>query len=248
MSKKTVGDNGLIVIYEYGVSKEQSTQIIASFNDYRSKISENKFIGNFEERHISIKDDHQIKNDGCNVGVIEFEKSRIELRPKLDRKKEDKLDSQEVDKKKQLQFWTFLPTMLNKLYYYHEDPTKKLFLDPNRIITLPKGSNIVPLLTLAYVILCNKYIQAGIIKRYVQKEERLYAIRGRIDFNKLAKQGTWDLTKIPCRYSDLTFDNMENQIILWCAYKLLRMVRKIKPRNTNSVIVKKLREKYLLLG
>ncbi|MBI4999586.1 hypothetical protein HZB97_02350 [Candidatus Gottesmanbacteria bacterium] len=48
---------------------------------------------------------------------------------------------------------------------------------------------------------------------------------------------------MPCKFYDLTFDNPENQIILWCAHKLLQETRKIESESDREIyVVKQLRE------
>lgn len=208
---------------------------LEEFNNYSSKVDKQKLIGKFQERKILVHS-KDIHNMGNNVGIIEFGglQSRycLELRPKLDNDES--------------YFWKFLPIMLNTLCDF-DDFEKKIFIDPTEQITLPKGGSIVPLLTLSFVSLCDKVIHKGMLKKYIRKTERLHSIKGKIDFANLIKRNSWDLSTIPCNYYDLTFDNPENQIVLWCAHRLLGELRRVGTNKNKIPVIRKLREQYNLI-
>lgn len=214
----------------------ERSAVVDSFIRYSQRLSPKKTIGNFDARKIANENADNIRNSGNNVGIIEFENYRLEFRPKLDFQSEEDTYS----------FWTFLPHMLSSLSNMDEF-NDKLFLDPSRNIRLPKGCNIVPLLALSYVSLLQKVMEKGLLKKYILKEERLKSIKGKINFPSLYKKTSWDLSKVPCSYYDLTFNNPENQIILWCANKLLRESRKIK-QNDQNFVIRRLREQYTVLS
>lgn len=212
------------------LSSEESNKLNQSFLSYFNTISssESGTIGNFKKRNIIVKNG-LLSNLGNNIGIIKIENYRLEFKPKME------------------YFWKFLPKMLDTLCGF-EDFDKKLFLDPAENIELPQGLNMVPLLALSFVSLCNKVIEKGMIKRYIQKDERLNLMKGRINFSRLVMEKPWDLSSIPCVYYDPTFDNPENQIILWCAQKLLKETRKIESKGNDIFVVKKLREQYTLMS
>ncbi|HJX49919.1 MAG TPA: hypothetical protein VJ438_00490, partial [Candidatus Nanoarchaeia archaeon] len=203
--------------------KVENNEVSKLLDSYYQEVSVSKTIGDFEKRNIFTRN-NWIFNYGNNVGILELGNENkecvLELRPKLDQK-ETKY------------FWNFLPRMLNQLCDF-EDFNEKLFMDPKRTIELPKGCNMVPLLTLSFVSLCQKVIEKGMIRKYVKKNERLTTLKGKIDFPKLVKDKPFDLSKIPCSYYDLTFDNPENQLVLWCAHKLISETRKIKSKNMDQ--------------
>jgi 5-methylcytosine-specific restriction enzyme subunit McrC len=61
----------------------------------------------------------------------------------------------------------------------------------------------------------------GLFRSYRQEEERLLAIRGRIDLRRHLASGL--ATPIACRYDEFTADVLENQIILAAIRRLLRL-------------------------
>ena len=225
-----------ITLAEWETS-QKNIPISELLEKYSTEISKSKSIGDFSSRNIYSKGQCLI-NNGNNVGIIEFgtnkEHCRLELRPKL-----------KIDQKGN--FWRFLPKMLDSLCNF-EGFEEHLFLDPEKTIILPAGCNIVPLLTLSFVSLCDKVIQKGMLRKYINKRDELTRIKGKIDFSMFVKGQSYNKNKIPCSYYDLTFDNNENQIVLWCAHKLLRETRKIAMKNKGEIsIVKKLREQYILM-
>jgi 5-methylcytosine-specific restriction enzyme subunit McrC len=61
----------------------------------------------------------------------------------------------------------------------------------------------------------------GLLRSYRQEEERLLAIRGRIDLRRHLASGL--ATPIACRYDEYTADVIENQILLSAVRRLLRL-------------------------
>ena len=235
-----------IVCYEYG--KTDVTDYVKSqYTRYKeSTTNTSAVIGDYEERNISIIDSKYLKNGCNNVGILETENYRFEFRPKMDNPEKsaskNNLNSSELPNDEH--FWHFLPKMLKTLYDY-ENMSDKMFIDPRRRIILPKGCSIAPLLTLSYVAQCDSILRKGLLKKYVRRSERLKTIKGRIDFNALAKNKPWDVSSIPCKYTEMSMENEENSIMLYCAYKLLSELR--DRRVQNNQIHKKLREQYTLL-
>jgi 5-methylcytosine-specific restriction enzyme subunit McrC len=74
-------------------------------------------------------------------------------------------------------------------------------------------ANISDLIALIFLNKAEKIFYQGLRKRYQEKEENIASCRGKINFNKLAKNSSASLT-LPCRFQELTVDIEENQIIL----------------------------------
>lgn len=182
-------------------------RVNTAFKEY-CNTSQNRAIGNIRKRNIE-EINGIIHNNGNNVGIIEFgDDIRFEFRTKLE------------------SFWLFLPRMLHSLCNTKEF-SKKIFIDPFQKISMPDGSNMVPLLALYFVILCKNALEKGMLKKYVRRQNTLGVIKGKIDLNTFSKTKPWDVSVLPCIYHDLTFDNKENQIVLWCLNKLIREASKI---------------------
>ena len=226
--------NNSILISEYG-KKELNSEQSNSFSRYYEKVKDSKkyCFGSFESRNIYLNS-NSLFNQDSNVGIINFENKTFEFRPKLDNSEEEN-------------FWKFLPRMMSRLYDL-KDFGKNLFIDSEELIDLPKGSNIVPILTLSFVSLCEDILEKGLTKKYILKNERIKSIKGKIDFSVLTRQKPWDLSTVPCSYYDLTFDNEENQIILWCANRLLKQTRILNEKNSENIVLKKLKEQVNLLS
>ncbi|MFW5795312.1 MAG: McrC family protein [Bacillota bacterium] len=95
---------------------------------------------------------------------------------------------------------------------------------------LNQKANISELIALIFINKAEKLFYQGLRKRYQEKEEDIGSCRGKINFNKLAKNSSASLT-LPCRFQELTLDIEENQIIL-AVLKLLLV-------NTNNKSLKK---------
>jgi len=91
-------------------------------------------------------------------------------------------------------------------------------------------ANISDIISLIFLKETENIFYQGLRKRYQEKEEDIASCRGKINFNKLAKNSSSSVT-LPCRYQELTVDIEENQIIL-AALKLLLS-------NTNNRKLKK---------
>jgi len=200
---------------EYPVG-EDIEQINSAFDEYKS-VSKSRSIGDIGRRNIE-KINDKIKNSGNNVGIIEFGNGiRIEFRPKLD----------SPSKREFKDFWGFLPRMLHSLCRTNEF-TNRIFIDPFQKIELPEGCNMVPLFALSFVSLCSDVVRKGMLKKYVRRQQALKTIKGKIDFGTLIRTKPWDDSVVPCIYHDLTFNNKENQIVLWCLNKLIKEASKIE--------------------
>jgi len=229
-------------IYEWKTLKESDKnhtdieEYLRFFNQYQNEIKDSKkIIGKFDSRNI-FERNKDIVNYGNNVGVLSLEEDcTIEFIPKFDNESTESLN-----------FWKFLPQMLGTVSNF-DDFSDKLFLDPEKKIVLPEGISIVSLLTLSFISICRKVLEKGIIKKYVLKNERLKAIKGKINYSEMSRKNSWDYSTVPCTYNDLTFDNAENRIILWCAYRLLKEIQKLDKKG-NMYVGKKLREIFIMLN
>lgn len=215
------------------LDQEKIIESVLTYRDARKA----SCIGNIQNRKIEFKEG-DLYNNSSNVGILNLPSTRItlEFRPKL--------DTESVNN-----FWAFLPRMLHCLWDF-DDFNERIFMDPEVIVDLPPGNSMVPLFALSLATLCNKAIETGLLKKYLPRDERLRKIKGKIDFGRLSREKAWDFSSVPCRYFDLTFDNHENQIILWCINRLLHKTKQILNQNNLSEprIIKILREQFILLS
>lgn len=240
-----MSSNITYILHEWGTVKnadgnspdsDQLNDVTKAYVSYKTSINKNRIIGDLSNRSIDVIN-NSLFNGGNNVGIIEASNGiRLELKPKFDRN---------IVQEKT--FWTFLPKMLSTLSDFSEF-NEKLFLDPDSKIILPFGLNYVPLLALSFISLCDKVLKVGLLRRYVKKSERLKTIKGKIDFQAFAKSRPWEKTTIPCQYYDLTIDNIENQIILWCSNRLINSLKLLDKSGNESYVSRRLREQYVTLS
>jgi 5-methylcytosine-specific restriction endonuclease McrBC regulatory subunit McrC len=228
--------NNIIKISEWGKSDAADHEILEKrAQDIQSFFNENKnskkVIGDFKKRNIFLDYEDYIHNKSNSVGILNLDNN-------LTLRFESKMDDDEGEN-----FWKFLPQMLDKLENF-EGFENRIFVDSKKDVILPKGFSMVSLFALSFVSFCSRAIEIGMYKKYIKKLENTKSIKGKINFQELFNKKPWDLTEIPCEFYDLTFDNNENQIILYCAKKLLSNTKKTK----NSYFIKKLRELYQIMS
>lgn len=73
----------------------------------------------------------------------------------------------------------------------------------------------------------------GLYRAYIPENARLVAPRGRIQWQKAARQ-PWE-TRLPCCYSTQTVDVPENQILLWTIHQLGRTNYLFKPETNQQL-------------
>jgi 5-methylcytosine-specific restriction enzyme subunit McrC len=86
---------------------------------------------------------------------------------------------------------------------------------------------LMPALAAFYERLMAETLQRGVLKAYRQYDERLVALRGRIDIPAVIRGGGIP-SPIPCRFDELSIDIPENQI-LWAAANLLTTYPEVAP-------------------
>lgn len=68
-------------------------------------------------------------------------------------------------------------------------------------------------------------LRDGLLRRYVQNEENLSTLRGRIVFEQQIRQNLVRGNRLFCRFSETDVDNVENRIVLWTLLLLQRSHR-----------------------
>ncbi|MFW6311405.1 MAG: McrC family protein [Nanoarchaeota archaeon] len=149
------------------------------------------------------------------VGVIKLNKFQLIIKPKMKN--------------------THLAKMVAFAYDLHNID----ILDENITLGAEKAdiSDIIAVILLQQT---EKLYYQGLRKRYQEKEEEIRSCRGKINFNRLAKNSFTSLT-LPCRFQELTVDIEENQIVL-SALKMLM------PNINNSELRKRINKLFSLLN
>jgi 5-methylcytosine-specific restriction enzyme subunit McrC len=122
-----------------------------------------------------------------------------------------------------LHFSTKVKTNLFYMLSFLKD--EKAFLyDPNKIIEIKEGHNFFDILGRLFLNELEEIFKKGFYKKYVRKEENLSFLKGKFLIKKQLQNEIKKRTKFSCRYDDLTFDNIENQIVLRAATLLIPLI------------------------
>jgi len=112
-----------------------------------------------------------------------------------------------------LHFSTKVKTNLFYMLSFLRD--EKAFLyDPNTIIDVKEGFNFFDILGKLFLNQLEEIYKIGFYKKYIKKEENISFLKGKFLINKQLHNEINKKAKFYCNYDDLTFDNLENQIIL----------------------------------
>jgi 5-methylcytosine-specific restriction enzyme subunit McrC len=88
-----------------------------------------------------------------------------------------------------------------------------------------EGNNLYDLFVLLFVEECERILRSGVLADYVEKENALAVLRGRLLFDRQLKQRYGQLDKLICRYDQHEQDIIENQIIAFALDHCGRRVR-----------------------
>ncbi|MFW5981169.1 MAG: McrC family protein [bacterium] len=105
-----------------------------------------------------------------------------------------------------------------------------------------KSGLITDLLALLFVKETEKIMLKGLSKRYTEREENISSCRGKIVFNKLARNTTLGLT-LPCRYQELTVDIPENRLLLASLIELGKYVTTSSLKRKINILSENLRKR-----
>jgi len=129
---------------------------------------------------------------------------------------------------KQLSFKTKTETVPLKLLNYSSgvkcnDDKEFLYYDLDHSPTIKRGGSFFNFLAEAYLRELEKIIEKGFVKEYVEKEDNLDYLKGKLNVNQQIKNNFAE-PKFYCRYFDLTIDNFCNQMLLYAGYKLEKLI------------------------
>lgn len=96
--------------------------------------------------------------------------------------------------------------------------------DPERVIQIKEGLNFFDVIARFYQNYLEEIIRKGFLKKYVEKREPLRYLRGKLIVSEQLRSVA-DKTRFNCEYFDLTYNNLENRIVLAALHALIPMVR-----------------------
>lgn len=88
-----------------------------------------------------------------------------------------------------------------------------------------EGNNLYDLFALLLVEECERILRGGVLADYVEDEDTLSILRGRILFDRQLRQRYGQLDKLICRYDEFRQDIIENQILAYALDYCGRRVR-----------------------
>lgn len=186
------------VIPEYKTSSKK-----VPITEYDSRYL-NKYFNNKKKDRIILKKDGRVINNGPWVGVIQLEKSRIELCTKIDTN------------------FLYILSYLNDI--------DSFIYDPKKVIDSKQGYLFFDVITKLFVQEFDRLKQKGLIKKYLKKREKLKFLKGKLIIKKQVQSSRRDY--FCCEYDDLTFNNLLNKSILYTSNLLRTHTHKtdIKPK------------------
>jgi len=125
---------------------------------------------------------------------------------------------------RRIHFSTKVDTRLFYMLSYLKREEDFLY-DPNIPIEIREGANFFDIIGRLFLNSLKDLMKIGLLKKYVRKNEKLRFLKGKIVIKEQIKNNLFDKSKFFCEYEDLTFDNLENRIILSAINSLISLIR-----------------------
>ena len=109
------------------------------------------------------------------------------------------------------------------LRFAKKDPD--FHFDDEKKIDIKGGENFFDIIGMLFANEIKEILQTGLLKRYVQKHENLHFLKGKLDIRKQLYNNIHKKLKFACCFSELTFDNQENRIVLRALYELSSLIK-----------------------
>jgi len=97
--------------------------------------------------------------------------------------------------------------------------------DQNKVIDIKEGANFFDIIGRLFLNELEEIFKRGLYKRYVRREENINFLKGRLLINGQVGNEIRKRPKFFCSYDDLTFDNLENRIVLKATTLLIPLIR-----------------------
>jgi 5-methylcytosine-specific restriction enzyme subunit McrC len=187
--------NETVALREY--SEKSIPQINANDVEYLKASFLSKKSNSFKV-HWSQKGEVKLENTSF-AGVIQLEDVRIHFSTKV--------------KANLFYMLSFLKSEDNFIY------------DPLKAIEIEEGGSFFDILGKLFYNELSELINQGLLKKYIKREENVKFLKGKLLFNQQISQNLLFKPNFYCRYHDLTYDNLENQILLRATNLLIPMIR-----------------------
>lgn len=100
-----------------------------------------------------------------------------------------------------------------------------LCYDPLKTIDIEEGANFFDILGRLFVNELEAIFKRGFCKKYLRKQENISFLKGRLLIRHQIGNHIRKVPKFFCSYDDLTYDNLENRIILKATTLLIPLIR-----------------------
>lgn len=132
-------------------------------------------------------------------GIIQLDKIRIHFSTKV-----------------KTNLFYMLSFLKNEEYFWY---------DSEIVIEIKEGANFFDILGRLFLNELGAIFEKGFYKKYVRKEENIRFLKGKLLIDSQLKNDIRKRLKFSCSYEELTYDNLENQIILRATTLLIPLIR-----------------------
>ena len=126
--------------------------------------------------------------------------------------------------KVRIHFSTKVKTNLFYMLSFLKDE-QSFHYDPETIIDIKEGANFFDILGRMFLNELDEILKRGFYKGYVRRQENIKFLKGKLIFKKQLQNDINKNAKLYCSYGDLTFDNLENQILLKATTLLIPLIK-----------------------
>lgn len=132
---------------------------------------------------------------------------------------------------KRIHFSTKVNTKLFCMLSFLKSEDEFLY-DPNTQIEIREGVNFFDVIGRFFLNHLNDLLTRGLLKKYIRKSENLRFLKGKILIKNQIRENLIDKSKFFCGYEDMTFNNLENRIVLSALNSLIPLIKfNIKSKN-----------------
>jgi len=125
---------------------------------------------------------------------------------------------------KRIHFSTKVKTNLFYMLSFLKSEDEFLY-DPDTPIEIKEGVNFFDIIGKFFLNELNGILKQGFLKKYIRKSESQRFLKGKILIKNQIIESIVDKSKFFCEYNDLTFDNLENRIVLSALTSLISLIR-----------------------
>jgi len=151
-----------------------------------------------------------LKNIKLDSGIIQLDKVRLHFSTKV-----------------KTNLFYMLSFLRNEKFFHY---------DPEMIIDVREGLNFFDILGRLFLNELEEIVKKGFYKKYVRKEEDISFLKGKLLLKKQLKNDLNKKSKFHCCYENLTYDNLENQIILRAITLLIPLISSFNDKIKKDLI------------